>query len=444
MKRLCVLLLSSGIFLVLCTQAFALDVKVSGEFVAGGLYLDRTTLKKDTAADGPSSAFYFQRLRVKTDFVVAQGLTLITRFDAMERTWGAQRSTPGTALDTMSAGSRAENENLAFDWVYLTYKSPVGLWRVGYMNDGAWGTAFMDTSTPRGKIAWVYNTSHWMFTLQIAKMAERNYSATAPGVTASDLDGDKYCGAFRYTWNGGEAGILIGLGRDAGNKPGSGGYKSIYNNFMPYAKAQIGPVKLQGEVIYFQGKLRDYEDNAYARDVQFDALSGWVDATAQLGRFYTGGTVAYVAGDDPGTTDKAEGDAMRNNGGRDWSPCLIMWNEDRSYRAGNIDGHNNARQSSPMYNAWFFQIRGGMKPTEKLDILASLSYANADRKPTSAWLYNDYGYEVDLTATYQLTRNLSYLLGVGYLFTGDYYKGESHANSLSNDYLVLNKLTLTF
>jgi len=36
------------------------------------------------------------------------------------------------------------------------------------------------------------------------------------------------------------------------------------------------------------------------------------------------------------------------------------------------------------------------------------------------------------------------MLGVGYLFTGDYYKGASDANSLSNDYLVLNKLTLTF
>ena len=444
MRRQGMIWLSIGVFLILCSQAFALEVKFSGEFVAGGMAFDKTTVRKDTASDGPSTAFYFQRLRVKTDFVVAQGLTLITRFDAMERAWGALRSAPATGLDTMSAGTRAENENLSFDWVYLTYKSPVGLWRAGYMSDGAWGTAFMDTSTPRGKLAWVYTTPQWMFTLQIAKMAERSYSVTSPGQTASDLDGDKYCGAFRYRWNGGETGILIGLGRDAGNKPSPQSYKSVYNNFMPYVKAQIGPVRLQAEVIYFIGKLRDYEEDAYAGDVKIEAFSGWVDATADLGRFYAGGTLAYVAGDDPGTADKAEGDAMRNNGGRDWSPCLIMWNEERSYWAGNIDGHQNARQSSPMYNAWFFQVRGGVKPVEKIDIMASVSWAGADKKPTADWLHNDYGAEIDVIATYKITNNLSYMVGFGYLLTGKYYRGTSDLNAVCDDYLAINKLTLTF
>lgn len=217
---------------------------------------------------------------------------------------------------------------------------------------------------------------------------------------------------------------------------------------MPYAKAAIGPVKLQTEVIYFIGKLKDYEEDAAGQDVQLSALSAWADATADFGRFYVGGTLAYVAGDDPGTTDKAEGDALRNNAGRDWSPCLIMWNEERSYWAGNLDGHVDgatvARQSSPMYNTWFFQARGGVRPIDKLDIMASVSFANADKKPTSTWLYNDYGYEVDLTATYKITQNLSYMLGAGYLFTGKYYKGATEANNVRDDYLLINKLTLTF
>ena len=371
------------------------------------------------------------------------GLSLITRFDVMERAWGAQRSDPSRALDTLSAGTRAENENIAFDWVYLHYKSPVGLWRVGYMTDGAWGTVFMDTSTPKGKIAWSYNAPDWMFTIQVVKMAESSRTAIN-SAAASDLDGDKYCAAFRYNWKNAEAGILIGLGRDAAKKPAPNNYKGLYNNFMPYAKAQIGPVKLQTELIYFIGKLKDYEDNAAKADVQLSALSAWVDAAADFGMFYAGGTMAYVAGDDPGTTDKAEGDALRNNGGRDWSPCLIMWNEERSYWAGALTGYDNAAQTSPMYNAWFFQARAGVRPADNLDLMASVSYANADKKPTTAWLYNDYGYEVDLTATYKITQNLSYMLGAGYLFTGSYYKGASHGNALANDYLVINKLTLTF
>jgi len=446
MKRFGILFCMLGLVLIFSTAAQAVDLKIGGEFVAGGMYLDKTTVKKDTASDGSSTAFYFQRLRAKADLTVAPGLSLTTRFDVMERAWGAARSAPATALDTMSGGTRAENENIAFDWVYINYDSSVGMWRAGYMNDGAWGTVFMDTSTPKGKVAWSYNAPNWMYTVQVVKMVENSWTAINPA-TASDLDGDKYCMAFRYNWQNAEAGILLGLGRDAGKKPGlapNNGYKGLYNNFMPYAKAQIGPVKLQTEVIYFIGKLRDFEEDALGQDVQLSALSAWLDATADLGRFYLGGTVAYVAGDDPGTTDRAEGDALRNNGGRDWSPCLIMWNEERSYWTGAVTGHDAAAQTSPMYNAWFFQVRGGVKPVEKLDIMASVSYANADKKPTAAWIYNDYGYEVDLTATYKITNNLSYMLGAGYLFTGRYYRGESDSNAVANDYLVLNKLTLTF
>ncbi|MEE9910590.1 MAG: hypothetical protein K4571_02600 [Deltaproteobacteria bacterium] len=431
-----------GLGLILSTAAWAVELKVGGEFIAGGVYLDKTSVKKDTATDGPGTAFYFQRLRAHADLIVAPGLSLYTRFDVMERVWGAARAPVGTALDVMSAGTRAENENIAFDWVYINYLSPIGQWRVGYLNDGAWGTVFMDTSTPKGKLAWSYNAPNWMYTIQVVKMAENSRTSINPAA-ASDLDGDKYCTAFRYRWKQAETGILIGLGRDASKKPGSS-YKGLYNNFMPYVRAAIGPVKLQTEVIYFVGKLKDYEDDAAQEDVQLSALSAWVDATADFGRFYAGGTFAYVAGDDPGTADKAEGDALRNNGGRDWSPCLIMWNEERSYRAGAIPGHNNASQTSPMYNTWFFQARGGVRPVDKLDIMASVSYANADKKPTAAWLYNDYGYEVDLTATYKITNNLSYMLGAGYLFTGKYYKGEADGNAVRDDYLIVNKLTLTF
>ena len=448
MKRCKVLLFLLGLGLMFSSAAQAVDVKVGGEFMAGGMYLDKTTVKKDTATDGPSTAFYFQRLRAKADLIVVPGLSLITRFDVMERSWGAQRSDVPlkTTLDTMSAGTRAENENIAFDWVYVHYNSPIGQWRVGYMTDGAWGTVFMDTSTPKGKIAWSYNAPNWMYTIQIVKMAENSRTAINPAA-ASDLDGDKYCTAFRYNWKSAEAGILIGQGRDAAKKPGvtpNNGYKGLYNNFMPYAKAQIGPVKLQTEAIYFIGKLKDYEDDASGQDVQLSALSAWVDATADFGRFYAGGTFAYVAGDDPGTLDKAEGDALRNNGGRDWSPCLIMWNEERTYWTGAIPGHDNVAQTGPMYNTWFLQARGGVRPIDKLDIMASVSYASADKKPTAAWLYNDYGYEVDLTATYKITNNLSYMVGAGYLFTGKYFRGETDSNALNNDYLVINKLTLTF
>ena len=81
-------LLVVGLIACFSTTSFALDVKFSGEYYAAGMYLDKTSLRKDVADEGPSTAFYYQRLRVQTDFIVAPGLTLVTRFDAMERAWG--------------------------------------------------------------------------------------------------------------------------------------------------------------------------------------------------------------------------------------------------------------------------------------------------------------------------------------------------------------------
>jgi len=128
---------------------------------------------------------------------------------------------------------------------------------------------------------------------------------------------------------------------------------------------------------------------------------------------------------------------------QDWNPCLVLFNYDRYTWAGAMPGNTGTTNSGQMANAWFYQVKGGIKPTDKLDIGLSLSFAQAD-KVAATIVSKDYGYEIDVTGTYKITNNLSYMLGLGYLFTGDYYKGTSAANSVANNYLVINKLTLTF
>ena len=153
MKRFWLVLLSLGLIVAFSTSAMAVDLKFSGEFYAAGMYLDKTNLRKD---HGPSTAFYYQGLRVRTDFMVAPGLTLITRFDAMERSWGASRTAPDTARAVDSYGTIAENENIAFDWAYVTYASPIGVFDAGIMNYGSTGTIFGNSSQPEGRIKYTY------------------------------------------------------------------------------------------------------------------------------------------------------------------------------------------------------------------------------------------------------------------------------------------------
>jgi hypothetical protein len=79
--------------------------------------------------------------------------------------------------------------------------------------------------------------------------------------------------------------------------------------------------------------------------------------------------------------------------------------------------------------------------------VASVSYAVADSKTLMGApdaVSNAYGTEIDLVGTYKISNNLSYMLGFGYLFTGDYFKGFDPTIEVSDNYMLINKLTLTF
>ena len=240
-------------------------------------------------------------------------------------------------------------------------------------------------------------------------------------------------------------GLLYGYYRGADGKASAYPNGSLFkvHFLIPYVKAKFGPVSVEAEVQYGWGNIQ-MEDGVTSQDKEVRDLTAYVNAVVDLGPVYFGGTFAYLAGDDSTTTDKFEGGGNTSiNGGMDWNPCLIMFNQDITYTVGAIPGYGTTTNSSAMTNAWFGQGKIGGRPIAALDIQASLAYATADKKPTGV-LNSAYGWELDVTGTYKITNNLSYMLGVGYLFTGDYYKGNSNNNAARNNYLLINKMTLTF
>jgi hypothetical protein len=477
MKRFWLVLLSLGLIMAFSASAFAIDVKISGSYYAAGMYQNKTTFLKDgyylsypnfdppvSSDGGPSTAFYYQRLRVQTDLIVSPGLKLITRFDAMERIWGGARSAAGTTLDSQSAGTRAENENIAFDWAYVEYTSPIGMFMVGYQDDGGWGTVFGDTSVPQGMAVWAVQLNGWTAFLDALKIGDNSRSAVTSSTKVTDNDTDKYEAGALYEWKGGQAGLLGVYYRDASKRPASAPPFDIGitgNVFVlePYAIVNIGPVKIQAEVNYAWGNIKADQINVLTagKDMKVDNLAGWIDATVNLKQFYFGGSVAYVAGNDWSKSDVIKGGFL--TGGMDWNPTLLLFNNERQYWAGSIPGYNVTSTSmnyisqqfnlndTGMYNAWFFQGRVGVRPIDKLDIVASVSYAVADSKTLMGApdaVSNVYGTEIDLVGTYKISNNLSYMLGFGYLFTGDYFKGYDPTTEVSDNYMLINKLTLTF
>jgi hypothetical protein len=374
-------------------------------------------------------------------------------------------------LDERSAGTRAENENIAFDLLYVQYASPIGLFAAGYQIDGAWGLTFGNTMVPTPKIVYMLPIKDFVFGLQMGKNPDGELSwGTWNGSVrngAIDRDNNFYTAFVRYGTKGLEAGLLGKYIRDARNRnflgdtgvtlPFDAGINVQQFVVSPYAKAQLGPVALEGQVYYVTGRVKaeGLLGAATGRESQkIDAWSAYLDATADFGIAYVGGSFAWISGDKQETGDKLEG-AL--SGGLDWNPCLIMFNSERNYWVGGIQGYDDKNNGAPMTNAFFAQLRAGVKPVDKLDVMASLSWAKmyrADAASLGVQAGRDYGIEVDVTGTYKITNNLSYMLGAGYWFVGKYYKGAGIAGDtdasgilygdVKNDFMVINKLTLTF
>ena len=487
MKRFWLVLLSLGLIMAFSVSAFAVDVKVSGEYYAAGLSLNKTSLAncdtdygfgKDWTGKyagymeqkaGVGTAFFYQRLRVGTDFIVSPCLKLVTRFDAMERIWGGDRSiktTDGTgiigATGTYNLNNSLfglESQNLAFEIVYIDYTSPIGLFQIGYMPDYIWGTiwANRETGPTAGQIKFFAPAGPVTVVAAYAKEEDHSYSAYYPVsdlisdstmAMKSDRDYDSYRLGFIYNFKSdkaaGEAGALFIFNRDASNRgndmPGPPYMNKAYV-LQPYFKAKIGPAKLQGEINYMFGDAVDFENKPVPfTDQKLDSLSLFLDGDATFGLVSVGGSFAYVQGDD-NASDSVKHDAL--TGGRDWDPCLIMFNNTTANSwIGPIAGWNNSVIDGEMKNAWFGQGRVGVTPMPQLSTMMSISYAQADKKGSFAG--GTYGWEVDVTGTYKITNNLSYMLGLGYLFTGDYFKGKDGANEINDNYMLINKLTLSF
>jgi len=498
MKKIWLILLSLGLVMAFSVSAFAVDVKVGAEYLVGGLYLDRTSVNDGwrggtipnspiasyyhyRPTDNTSTAFFYQRLRVGTDFVVSPCLKLVTRFTAMERVWGGPRSNgyewaPNVVTENTggTSGTREEAENIAFDLAYIEYVSPIGMFRVGYQPDYVWGTAFGDRANgkPAGQIIYAMKKGPFTFILDYAKEQENNYTATNnswrpylggymnPYATDRDLDSTRIAGIYEF--KGGETGLLFLWNRDATHRgmamtdtfplyvpiP----YMSNVYFLDPYVKVKIGPVDVQAEAQYWFGKAAEWEITVPVNEVDVDAWSFFVDANATFGKFYVGASFAYLTGDDPSTNDKIEGGI--NTAGLDWNPCLIMFNTDLNFWAGDITGHTNSVVNGEMSNALFFQVRGGIRPIPQLDINLAIAHAEADQDPNPypshtyrTYASSDYGTEIDVTATYKITNNLTYMVGLGYLITGDYFKGydrPGHGYEIDDDYILINKLTLSF
>jgi hypothetical protein len=492
-----VVLLSLGLIVAFGATASAADVKFGGSYYLVGVYESNPLL---TPADELgyshySQAVFYQRFRLQPVFAIAEGLTFTARMDMMEKQWGQTdykgnstyvgTSTPDDLTATRGNAAakipkRGIQESIEVERAYVTFMTGIGMFQIGYQNVDDWGTDFGDYSNTRPRIAYIAKAGPMTIAATYEKVFENDTASNpvlAPAaVNATDADKDSYALSATFNGKGIEAGLLYKYYVYNNNRPN--GIASKFSQVSPYVKATFGPVYVEGEATYWFGKLAQFETPyvvyaANTQDIDLKAWSAYLKGKVNIGPAYVGALFAYSSGDD--LSDKSKSTTAPSGGGTNFAPALILmndafatWNGGSSFAAmpanytnvlGNAGFVYNPVTSSK-YNVLIYNAFAGVNPTPKWNIEMGLTYATVDKTAiqmnwaTGAVIEadsNKLGTELDLKATYKIYDNLTYMVGAGYLWTGDYFKYTvSAANvvtrnaKVDNDYLLINQLTLSF
>jgi len=260
-----------------------------------------------------------------------------------------------------------------------------------------------------------------------------------------DADADNYMLYGVYNWKGGAAGLLYKYINGASTRPGTepaGNFRTQVHALLPYMKATFGPVYVEGEFVWSTGKAARY-DSGNVHDPDKEGYGAYALAKYNMGPAYFGGQVGWSSGDDDANDDNDKTGPVSTTS---WVPCLIFGNANlRSwqYNATHNGGANGATFSTNKTNLLLINAFGGFNPTPKMNIEGAIAWMQADKKP-AGYVSGQYGWEFDVKASYKIYDNLTYMIGAGYLWAGDYFKGTNDNHKIGDDYILMNQLTLNF
>jgi hypothetical protein len=480
MRKILVALLVFGLVVAFAAPASAVDIKVSGQYYVVGMYADNPSLTTEayrnaflsgTGANdkrASSAAWVSQRLRLQPEFKIAEGLTLTTRFDALEKkwgdgSWGQQNAVYGydntnrsvdrsVAINNyaITGDSIRTQENIEWERAYVDFNTAIGRFLVGYFDCICYGTLFLNTHVSRPGVEYMYPMGPWTFGAKWEHVAEGGSPGTGTlgtRLSYSIADLDIYSLNVDYRWKAGSAGLQFQYYADSFHDYDRGGYVRTIYAFNPFVKATFGGLYIEAEGWYGMGDWQDFRDST--QDVDLDAWAAYANLKYTMGPWYVGVLGAIETGDDPSSTDKKEGSVLGNAAGpfvmgQAWDPFLYMFN-DLVWTGHGDFGTHGTKVNTFEDNCELFKIYIGWNITPKFRVEAGYGMAWADE--AGAGVDDSYGSEFDLYAQYQIYSQLSYYVGFGYWWVGDFFKGVQGTATYGDTddaYIIMHGLKLAF
>ena len=482
MKKVTTIIIAIGLAFLLAAPALALDagnLKFSGEYRARGFSHSAVNLDEDDATD----AYYDMRLRIKTIYNVTDNVSLTTRFDALDRTWGTDPE------------DGSDGENIDFKNAYMTIKTPIGGFIVGRYPTSKFGTGLADSASDEDRIIYVLPIENWTFAAFMQKSNEFD-----KGTDESTGDNHKYAVVSQYKGKNFTTGALLGIydykalpTPEQLDRYAMGVAHPLVDPiglattelmaYIPEAffKGKFGNFGFEAEIDYATGSSESATDGS--QDLDASMLEYLAEASYDAGSFAFRGGYLFISGDEDSYDDKVKCFAYFERSA-DLDKAFILTGGDGDARVGagleeTLGGIGTvaAGEVTPFINA---SVRAGIKmlyagvtysPVENLSLDFLYANAKADAPATTTLVPNailspylpeggvtvmdrsavglgkiddDMGSEYDFTLTWKCLDNLEYKFVAAYLDAGDFYKQGDDSVDLENNYTFYNSLTLTF
>lgn len=451
-----------AITMAMAIPAQAVEFKVSGMADATTYLLGNYSYKNSApVADKKgefTSSFIDERMRVDLNALVTKDLGAVIKMELDSTNWGDNGDGRNNAgkLNADRAAFEVRNAYIDANLPYVPVNLKAGIYGFYYRPH-----VFLFTD------ATGVNLTIKADPITITPFYYKGYE----GAYDKNDDIDFYGLLLDYTGKAlkvGAYGLYVNTGdfdastRSAFSYPYPGNYTGFNatrtGNFYwagVYADGGIGNFLFRFDAITNWGKLED-KSTATSQDVDYRGGMVYGKAWYDMKHTQIGLVGMYSTGDDAKNTTKVEG--FRLPPGSE-SYALFMeglivypspFNAKNGYMTFSLDAANNAYNFQPYRGyggTYLAKAFATVNPAQWLSCTGMYSFIGDTVKNGnrfgSASDKNDIGQEVDLYTKLTLTKNLTYDIGLGYLFAGDALKRNDQTDP-ANAWAVITRLLLTF
>ena len=417
MKKFTIMALALCLTVVMAAPVMAADVNFTGDYTVRGFYTSHLDLR-DTSA---SNAYMNMCFSLQTVFKASDILSVTTRFDALEdHVWGTTDDSSG------------EEGNINFNRVYMTIKAPVGKFVIGRMLGGPLGNEFVDFEYEADRIKFIKKIDAF----KVIAIFQKHTEGDSPDPASADKDRDDYFLVGEYKAED----ITAGVGFIFTNDKRVDNATTRFYFLDPYFSTNLGPLSLQGELVYKWGET-DY-DAPGQPDLDKDAIAYNLEASYDLGMASVMAGYAFFSGDnDPNDNENNE---FEYGFGDNWRRLFILTSDENPVLCANLGGVGNLSWTggNTQYGAKLLYAGATITPMENLQLGLVVGLADADEVP--AGVEDDYGTEYDLTLNWKIYDNLTYRAIAAFLDAGDIWKGGVATEQIEDTYALFHQLELAF